>query len=58
MPQYEYQCQSCKKKFTVTLSMAEYEEKARQRQIKCPKCSSTEVKHLIESVYVTTSRKS
>lgn len=58
MPQYEYKCQSCKREFTVNLSITEREEKARQHKIKCPKCASTDVKHVIESFFVTTSKKS
>ncbi|MBI4622735.1 MAG: zinc ribbon domain-containing protein [Verrucomicrobia bacterium] len=58
MPQYDYKCESCKRKFTVKLSIIEHEEQDRKHKIKCPKCTSTEVRHLIESVFVTTSKKS
>ena len=58
MPQYDYRCQSCKKKFTVKLAVSEHEKKARRHRIRCPKCDSTDVKHVIESFFVTTSKKS
>ena len=58
MPDYSYKCLGCKSEFTIHLSMAEREEKARKRQIRCPKCDSTDVKHLIESIFVTTAKKS
>ena len=58
MPQYDYKCQSCKRRFTVKLSISEYVEQDRKHKIQCPKCNSTEVRHLIESVFVTTSKKS
>lgn len=58
MPQYDYQCRSCENEFTVYLSMTEHEVQDRDHKIECPKCKSTDVRHLIESVYVTTSKKS
>lgn len=58
MPQYDYRCDRCRKAFTVSLSITEYEKRARGHKIKCPKCGSTAVRHVIESVFVTTSRKS
>ena len=58
MPQYEYRCQRCENEFTVNLSMTDHETQDRKHKIRCPKCQSTEVKHLIESVFVTTSKKS
>ena len=44
--------------FTVDLSIAQHEEKDRNREIHCPKCDSQQVKHVIQSVNVATSRKS
>lgn len=58
MPQYDYRCERCHKAFTVSLSISVHEQQARRHRIKCPKCGSTVVKHVIESVFVTTSRKS
>ena len=58
MPDYNYQCQSCKHEFTIHVSIAQHTEKDCQHRIRCPKCYSTDVKHLIESVNVTTAKKS
>lgn len=58
MPEFDYECKSCKQPFTVTLSMTEHSEKAKQREIRCPKCGSADVKHRIEPFFVTTERKS
>ncbi len=54
MPSYDYQCAKCRHKFTVLMSMSEHEKK----KVRCPKCDSKEVKHMVESFFVTTSRKS
>ena len=54
MPVYEYVCQNCKKKFSETLPLAEYDPKA----IRCPKCKSENVERRWSSVYVETSKKS
>lgn len=58
MPQYDYHCEKCSHEFMVDLSMAEHEEKDRKQQIHCPKCDSRKVRHLIQSVFVMTSKKS
>ena len=58
MPEYEYKCEACKEEFTVKLSVTEHVEKDHKHEVHCPRCDSTEVKHLIESIYVTTSKKS
>lgn len=54
MPIYDFKCEECRKKFTLTLSMAE-RSKAR---IKCPKCSSRKVEQQYSAVYAVTSKKS
>jgi len=54
MPTYEYQCQNCKKKFTVIQSISEH-GKARAS---CPKCKSAKVKQTISLFTAKTSRKS
>ncbi len=54
MPTYEYLCQKCGHEFSLTLGMHEHEKK----KVRCPKCKGEKVKHLIASVFVTTSRKS
>lgn len=58
MPEYHYECRSCGNEFTLELSIAEHEQKDKAGEIHCPKCESREVKHVIESVFVTTSKKS
>ncbi len=58
MPEYEYQCEQCGDRFVVTLSITDHGRQDREHEIQCPKCGSTDVKHIIESVFVTTSKKS
>ncbi len=58
MPQYDYHCEKCETEFTLDLSIGEHEQKDKQHKIRCPKCESTDVKHIIQSVFVTTSKKS
>lgn len=58
MPQYDYHCEHCENEFTLDLSIAEHERKEKEREIRCPKCNSSAVKHVIQSINVTTSRKS
>lgn len=58
MPEYEYKCQDCGEQFTVRESVSHREELDRQHEIHCPKCNGTQVKRMIEPVFVTTSRKS
>ena len=54
MPTYEYECQGCKKKFTIIKSISEHSK----TKVSCPKCKSAKVKQSI-SVFITkTSRKS
>jgi putative FmdB family regulatory protein len=54
MPTYEYECKKCRHEFSLTMAMDEHEKK----KVRCPKCKGENVKHLIASVFVTTSRKS
>ena len=54
MPTYDFKCGKCKKKFTLSMSISEYEK----TKFKCPKCKSAEVKQLIVPFQVTTSKKS
>ncbi len=51
---YEYECQKCGHAFSLAMSLGEYQKK----KIHCPKCDSDKVKHVIQSVFVSTSRKS
>jgi putative FmdB family regulatory protein len=50
----EYECKQCGHEFSAFLSLDERKKK----KVRCPKCDSTDVKHVIESVFVTTSKKS
>jgi putative FmdB family regulatory protein len=54
MPQYEFQCLACKKKFSLVLTLAEYEK----GRFSCPKCGSTKVEQQWAAFYATTSKKS
>jgi putative FmdB family regulatory protein len=54
MPQYEYLCRACNKKFSLVLTLAEHEK----GKVKCPKCSRTEVEQQWAAFYTTTSKKS
>ena len=54
MPVYDFRCEKCKKKFTLTMTISEYEK----AKFRCPKCKSTKVKQLITPFQVTTSKKS
>ena len=54
MPQYEYLCTACNKKFSVMLTREEHEK----GKAKCPKCGSTKVEQQWAAFYATTSKKS
>ena len=54
MPSYDYRCPSCKKKFTLLLSIKEHDRK----RVKCPKCGGGKVEQLISTFMTKTSRKS
>ncbi len=54
MPTYEYQCQDCKRKFSVKQSIAEHGK----AKVDCPKCKSRKVKQQISFFITKTSRKS
>ncbi len=54
MPDYQYLCLNCKKKFSVVLTLAEYEK----GRVKCPKCGSQKVEQQWAASYVVTSKKS
>ena len=56
MPAYEFECLKCKKTFVETLSLAEYEKKAKIG-FACPKCGSEKVEQLV-GVEIKTSKKS
>ncbi|MGD9034388.1 MAG: zinc ribbon domain-containing protein [Desulfobacteraceae bacterium] len=54
MPSYDFRCEKCKKKFTLLLSISEYEK----TKFRCPKCKSVRVKQQITPFQVVTSKKS
>jgi putative FmdB family regulatory protein len=54
MPSYEFECQSCHRTFTVSLSLRDRETGT----ITCPGCGSAQVQQLISSFMVKTSKKS
>ncbi|MBW1998340.1 MAG: zinc ribbon domain-containing protein [Deltaproteobacteria bacterium] len=54
MPSYDFRCEKCNKKFTLTLSISEYEG----TKVRCPKCKSTRVRQQITPFQVVTSKKS
>jgi len=55
MPIYDYQCQGCKKKFTVEMTVDKYSKGPR---VSCPKCKNKKVQRIFSSVSVITSKKS
>ena len=54
MPLYEYICLDCRKEFSETKTVSDYDPKA----VKCPKCNSRKVERRWSTVNVETSRKS
>jgi putative FmdB family regulatory protein len=54
MPQYSFICEDCKKEFTQFLHFAEFEK----REVKCPECGSSNVRHKVEPFFAVTSKKS
>jgi putative FmdB family regulatory protein len=54
MPVYDYRCQDCKKKFQLTMAVAEHDKS----KITCPKCKSKKVEQQFGAFYVVTSKKS
>jgi len=54
MPTYDFKCEKCNKKFTLIISLSEYEKK----KFRCPKCKSTRVKQQITFFQTVTSKKS
>jgi putative FmdB family regulatory protein len=54
MPIYEYRCQKCNKKFTVTCRISEHEG----RKIRCPKCNATKLAQVFSPFFAKTDSKS
>ena len=55
MPDYDFECVGCGKKFT---KQQTYEEHDRQKRLKCPKCGSQRTRRVIGAVFAKTSKKS
>ena len=53
MPLYEYVCRKCQKKFSAVLTLQEHAAK----KVKCPKCKSQDVEHVIEPFFAKTASK-
>ena len=53
MPNYDYRCPECKKKFSVMLTFKEHDAK----KVKCPKCGVKKVEQQISHFMTKTSRK-
>lgn len=54
MPSYDFVCGECKKRFSLIMSVSDYEKK----EFRCPKCKSEKVKQKISSFQTITSKKS
>ena len=54
MPTYEYQCEKCRKRFTVVQAMSARAARAPA----CPKCKSRATRQLLSAFYAKTVRKS
>ena len=54
MPEYEFLCTACKKTFSTTLTLAEYEK----GKIVCPKCGSRKINQRVSTFFAVTSKKS
>ena len=55
MPAYDFKCTECRKKFTENHT---FEEHDRGKRVKCPKCGSEKVEHVIGAIFAKTSKKS
>ena len=55
MPTYEYDCEKCGQKFSLLLTLHEY-EKERER-IRCPKCKSRRVRQSLSAFTAKTTHK-
>lgn len=56
MPTYEYECEKCRKKFTLVMRVSDHIEK--KDKIICPKCGSKKVSQKLQSFFANTSKKS
>jgi putative FmdB family regulatory protein len=54
MPTYEYLCKECNKKFTLIMTISEYEK----TRVACPKCKSKKVEQKPAAFFAVTAKKS
>ena len=54
MPVYDFLCDDCKKAFSLTMSISEYNKK----EFECPECKGKKVTQQITAFQTKTSRKS
>lgn len=54
MPNYDYQCQKCRKRFSVVERISEHEG----RSPACPKCKSRSTRQVLSAFYAKTVKKS
>jgi putative FmdB family regulatory protein len=54
MPVYDYVCKDCNNEFELVLTISEHDK----TQIKCPKCSGTNVEQESAAFFAVTSKKS
>lgn len=55
MPTYEFECENCKRTFS---DKQTFEEHDQHKKVKCPKCGSARVRHLLSSTFAKTAKKS
>jgi putative FmdB family regulatory protein len=54
VPIYNFHCKECKKSFTLTMALAEYE----RGKFVCPKCKSKKVEQQMAAFFAVTAKKS
>ena len=54
MPNYEFLCQNCNKKFSLSLTIKDREDE----KFKCPKCGSRKNQPIFGNFYAKTAKKS
>jgi putative FmdB family regulatory protein len=54
MPLYEYYCEKCRREVTLTMTITQHD----QGGVTCPACGGRDLKPLVGTVFIQTSRKS
>ena len=54
MPTYDFRCDKCGKRFSLTMTIAEHDSK----RARCPKCKSPRVTQQLHGFFAQTSKKS